>query len=248
VPVAQPPVRFDGQPNSFLLRRGTCLWRVNHRPYSARSFKPTLAVEPAGGARFDGSADDPYSYYYTALDETTALAETLLRNLIPNENGRRLVPRAALAGRQLSGLTLTRDLNLVRLITGQDLGAVGQDAWLVTGYGADYEHTRKWGHWLRRQAKWAHGFVWESLRNRGGLAVVLFGDRCAVDFGPGYERVLLHEVTELTVDLDDKAGTTWLREVLKDYRVTVSSPRRHSAGWGTALGGEEAQPPVLDRG
>ena len=37
-------------------------------------------------------------------------------------------------------------------------------------------------------------------------------------------------------------------EVLKAYRVTVSSPRRHSAGWGAALGGEEAQPPVLDRG
>jgi hypothetical protein len=220
VPVAEPPVRFDGQPNRFLLGRGTCLWRVSHRPYSARSFKPTLAGVPAS-ARFDGSADDPYSYYYIALDETTALAETLLRNLVPDERGKRLVPLAALAGRQLSGLTLTRELNLVSLITGEDLGAVGQDAWLVTGHGAEYEYTRKWGHWLRRQAKWAHGFVWESLRNRGGLAVVLFGDRCAADFGTAYERVLLHEVTELTVDLDDKDGTAWLREVLKNYRVTI---------------------------
>ena len=74
------------------------------------------------------------------------------------------------------------------------------------------------------------------------------GGRRNVIPGPGYERVLLHEVTELTIDLDDKAGTTWLREVLKDYRVTVSSPRRHSAGRGAVLGGEEAQPPVLDRG
>lgn len=235
MPVAEPPARFDGQPNRFLLRRGTCLWRVNHRPYSARSFKLTLADEPAGGARFDGSADDAYPYYYTALDETTAVGETLLRDLMPDERGRRLVPLAALAGRQLSGLTLTRDLNLISLVTGQDLGAVGQDAWLVTGCGADYEHTRRWGHWLRRQAKWAHGFIWESLRNRGGLAVVLFGDRCAEDFGAGYERVLLHEVTDLTVDLDDKAGTAWLREVLKDYRVTVPAKRGAGSAWGARL-------------
>jgi hypothetical protein len=220
VPVAAPPIRFDGQPNRFVLRRGTCLWRVSSRPYSARSFKST-AAGGLGGARFDGSADDPYPYYYSALDETTALAETLLRNLIPDEEGNRLVPLALLAARQLSGLTLTRDLNLISLISGQDLAAVGQDAWLVTGYGADYEHTRKWGHWLRRQAKWAHGLVWESLRNRGGLAVVLFGDRCAADFGAAYERILLHEITELTIDLDDKDGTVWLREVLKAYRVTI---------------------------
>ena len=72
----------------------------------------------------------------------------------------------------------------------------------MTSQGGDYEHTRKWAHWLRQQAEWAHGFVWGSLRNRGGLAVVLFGDRCAADFGPGFERTLLHEVTELTVGLD----------------------------------------------
>jgi hypothetical protein len=224
VPVAEPPVRFDGQPNRFLLRRGTCLWRVNSRPYSARSFKPTVpGTSP--GARFDGSADDPYPYYYSALDETTALAETLLRNLAPDEKGMRLVPRAALAGRRLSGLTLTRNLNLISLISGQDLAAIGQDAWLVTGHGGDYEYTRKWGHWLRGQATWAHGFIWESLRNRGGLAVVLFGDRCASDFGADYERILLHEVTELTVDLDEKDGIAWLREVLSSYRVTIPPAR-----------------------
>lgn len=224
MPVAETPLRFDGQPNCFLLRRGTCLWRVNSRPYSARSFKPTLDGVPAL-ARFDGSADDPYPCYYSALDETTALAETLLRNLAPDEQAKRLVPLAALAGRRLSGLALTRNLNLVSLISGQDLAAIGQDAWLVTGYGPDYEHTSKWGHWLRRQARWAHGFVWESLRNRGGLVVVLFGDRCAADFGAEYERVLLHEVTELTVHLDDKDGTAWLRELLKSYRVTIPPVR-----------------------
>lgn len=224
MPIAEPPAGFDGQPERFLLRRGSCLWRMSSRPYSARAFKPAPAG-PAAGARFDGSADDLYSFYYSALEEKTALAETLLRNLVPDERAMRLIPRAALAGRQISGLTLTRDLNLISLISGEDLAAVGQDAWLVTSQGADYEHTRKWAHWLRQQAGWAHGFVWESLRNRPGLAVVLFGDRCAADFGPAFERVLLHEVTELTVDLDDSDGSAWLREVLKKYRVTIPPAR-----------------------
>jgi len=228
MPIAEPPARFDGQPNRYLLRRGSCLWRVNSRPYSARSFKATPAPMPAaaaGGARFDGSADDVYAFYYSALEEKTALAETLLRNLVPDEQGKRLVPLAALAGRQISGLTLTRDLNLISLISGEDLAAIGQDAWLVTSQGADYEHTRKWAHWLRQQAEWAHGFIWDSLRNRGGLAVVLFGDRCAEDFGHGYERILLHEVTDLTIDLDDKEGAAWLNDVLKNYRVTIPPAR-----------------------
>jgi len=225
MPTAEPPALFDGQPNRYLLGRGTCLWRVHGRPYSGRSFKSMPAAGSVGSARFDGTEDDPYPYYYTALDQNTALAETLLRNLRPDETGMRLVQRKAVSGRQLSGLTLTRDLQLVSLVTGRDLAAVGQDAWLVTASGSSYAQTRKWAHWLRWQAKWAHGFIWESLRNRGGLAVVLFGDRCAADFGVGYERVLLHEVTELTVDLDDEPGATWLNETLKPYRVAVAPSR-----------------------
>ena len=45
-------------------------------------------------------------------------------------------------GRQMSGLTLTRDLDLVSLIDGKDLAAIGQDAWLVTASGPEYAQTR----------------------------------------------------------------------------------------------------------
>ena len=45
--------------------------------------------------------------------------------------------------------------------------------------------------------------------------------RCEADFGTAYERVLLHEVTDLTVDLDGKDGTAWLREIVRNYRVTI---------------------------
>ena len=58
-------------------------------------------------------------------------------------------------------------------------------------------------------------------RDRGGLAVVLFGDRCAARFGPDYERVLLHEVPELAVVLDDQAGAVWLNRRLEPYHTAV---------------------------
>lgn len=225
MPAAEPPVDFDGQPNRYLLRRGNCLWRVHRRRYSARSFRSAAGADVAHGARFDGAPDDPYPHIYTALDEVTALAEILLRNLPPNREGRRAVPRRAVAGRQLSGLTLTRDLSLISLITGQDLAAVGQDHWLVTAQGGEYACTRKWAHWLRGQASWAHGLIWPSLRNGGGMAVMLFGDRCAAEFGTGYDRLLLHEVTDLAVDLDDEAGTGWLNGVLGPFRAAVPGPR-----------------------
>jgi hypothetical protein len=180
-----------------------------------------------GGARFDATTADEYPFYYAALDQVTALAETLFRDLYPDDRGMRVLTGPARAGRAMSGLTLTRDVELVRLIDGRDLAAIGQDAWLVTASGADYAQTRAWGHWLRRQAGWAHGFIWDSLRDRGRLAVVLFGDRLAAAFGPHYERALLHEVPELAVSLDDEAETGWLSGLLEPYRVAVEPPRKH---------------------
>ena len=61
----------------------------------------------------------------------------------------------------------------------------------------------------------------EGLDDRGGLAIVLFGDRCAAAFGADYQRTLLHEVPELAVDLDDEPGVEWLNERLEDWRVAV---------------------------
>ena len=54
--------------------------------------------------------------------------------------------------------------------------------------------------------------------------LVLFGDRLAAAFGQDYERVLLHEVPELAVYLDDKAGRDWLNGMLAKYRVAIESP------------------------
>jgi hypothetical protein len=225
VPNRTPPPYYDGTPHRYSLGRGSCLWRVHDRKYCARSFKGVLADPLFGGARFDATEADRYPFYYGALDQGTALAETLFRDLHPDDRGRRVLTGAALMGRQISGLTLTRDLELVSLINGKDLAAIAQDAWLVTASGPEYAQTRGWGHWLRSQAKWAHGFIWDSLRDRSGLAIVLFGDRLAAAFGKDYERVLLHEVPELAIPLDDAAEAEWLNGLLEEYRVAVAPAR-----------------------
>lgn len=240
MPNGATPPYFDGTPNRYLLGRGSCLWRVHGHKYSARAFKAVPSDPRFGGARFDATEADDYPFFYAALDQATALAEALLRDLDPDDRGMRVLTGAALAGRQISGLTLTRDLQLVSLVSGQDLAAIGQDAWLVTAAGLEYARTREWGHWLRSQAKWAHGFVWDSLRDRGGLAVVLFGDRLATAFGNDYERILLHEVPELAVSLDDEDGADWLNGLLGRYRVAVARPQpagTGKAGTGTGKGG-----------
>jgi hypothetical protein len=221
VTLSKPPAKYVGTPKRHTLRRGTCLWRVHKQSRGPRSFNP-MPVDPLfGGARFDATPDDQYPYFYAALDENTAVIETMVRDLELDEEGYRAIQRPALANRVLSGLALTRDLELVSLVTGPDLGAIGQDAWLVTAPARDYPQTRAWAHWLRDQAPWAHGFIWSSLRDPGGRAIVLFGDRCAADFGRDYQAVLLHEVPELAVVLDDKDGIAWLNRILEPYRVVI---------------------------
>ena len=224
MPSTPPPPHYDGTPNSYLLSRGTCLWRVHSRPRPPWAFNPCAADMLFGGGRFDATAADRYACYYAGLDETTALAESLLRDLYPDERGTRALPRAAVDGRRIAGVTLTSDLVLVRLINGADLGAISQDAWLVTAAGNEYAQTRGWAHWLRSQAPAAHGFIWSSYRNTGGRAIVLFGDRCAAEFGDDYERTLLYDVPPLAVDLDDKAGADWLTARLEPFRVAVAPP------------------------
>jgi RES domain len=222
--MSPPPADYHGTPNRYLLRRGTCLWRVHCRAYPAWKFKSEPADEVFAGARFDATGSDPYPYWYAALTETTAAAETLLRDLPFDERGTRALPRKAVQDRTMSGLALTRNLQLVRLISGPDLAAVAQDHWLVTATGNEYAQTRAWAHWMRGRAPWAHGLIWSSLRDPAELAVVLFGDRCARAFGTDYQASLLHEIPELATDLDDKSGAEWLNSLLEPYRVELPPP------------------------
>ena len=220
----KPPARYARRPNRSLLRSGTPLWRVHHAPYRAWEFKAKPSDVLYGGARFDATEADRYPYLYAALSPATALGETLLRDVASDESGYRVVPNKEAAGRAISELTLVQDLLLVSLIDAEDLGAIGQDDWLVSCSGHDYPFTRDWAHWLRRQAPWAHGFIWDSKRDRGGRAVVVFGDRLARDFGDDYEQTLPREVTERVADLGGATGRRWANERLRRYGAIVSPP------------------------
>jgi hypothetical protein len=222
VPCARPPADYDGTPHRYVLRRGTPLWRIHPHAYGAFQFNARLSDPLWDGARFDATEADKYPYLYAGLSAVTALAETLLRDVASDERGYRVVPNDKALGRPVSQLTLAQDLDLVSLIDGQDLGAIGQDDWLVGCSSHDYSHTRAWAHWLRRETDRAHGLIWDSKRDRGGLAVVLFGDRLARDFGDDYEQTLPRKVTRLVTDLGDAAGAKWANERLRPYRAIVS--------------------------
>ena len=90
-----PPADFDGTVHRYVLRRGSCLWRVHPRPIRALGLQAALADPLYGGARFDATEADRYPFFYGALSEETALAETLLRDLHPDERGMRLLTGAA---------------------------------------------------------------------------------------------------------------------------------------------------------
>ncbi|MCI2416177.1 RES family NAD+ phosphorylase [Saccharopolyspora sp. K220] len=221
MPEATTPPRFDATPNRYVLPADTKLHRVHDRKRRAAEFKPAQLNTGSPGSRFDGTEADPFASYYAGLESTTALAETLLRNLGFGVDGQRLIRRAQIAGRRLSTVRTTRELNLVSLRTAPDLAAVGQDSWLIDSEGKDaYPKTQKWAAWIRSQADWAAGLIWPSKRDTGKLALVLFGDRCG-------EEALDGDEPEVQIDLDTEIGEAWLNRMLKPYRAVVApSPKR----------------------
>ncbi|HEV2347318.1 MAG TPA: RES family NAD+ phosphorylase [Actinocrinis sp.] len=216
MPHYAPPENYRGTPSRVDLRAGTELWRVHSRDYHPCAFNPRLADTHFGGGRFDGTKDDPYAYMYAAFDRVTAVAESFLRSLPADDRGYRTLLRATVNHRRLACLRTTADLALITLETTADLGAVGQDEWLVQTEARDYAFTRRWAHWLREQAPWAQGIIWRSKREIGARSLILFHDRCPY---PGVELC-----RSPGFDLDDAAGAKWLNDVLADYRVTIRPP------------------------
>ena len=221
MPLSPPPATAAASPAAITLPAGTQLWRV-HRTYrQVTDFSNDRSDEVFGGGRFDSTDSEPYPFLYAAFDEETAVLETLARGLPFNQHGYRWLRRRAVAQYQISGLLVERDLMLVSLVSHEALAAACQDEWLIQAGPAEYPQTRRWGHWLRRQAQWAHGIRWPSARHLGHHSVVLFGDRCpdgALAAKPGE-----------TVVLDDHAGADWLNRRLHRYRIRIRPPRLSAA-------------------
>jgi hypothetical protein len=219
MPSDLPPARIHGTPHRTVLPGGTRVWRVHKKAYPGHTFNPVDADEHFGGGRFDSTPSDSYPYFYAAFSEVTALAEVFLRGLPFPNRGRRVLQRRAVEDRRLSAVELTDELTLLTLVSSADLAAVSQDDWLVQAEAREYAQTRRWAHWLRDQANWAQGFVWQSKRNIPERAVILFGDRCH----PG----TLRPAALPAIDLDDAVGAEWLNNALAPFHVTIRPPRKH---------------------
>ena len=189
------------------------------------SFKSSPADPLFGGARFDATDTDLYPYYYAALDENTAIAETFLRDLEPDEEGMRAIPRKLVTGRVLSGLTLTKDLELVSLVTGQDLGLdrAGQLAdqrtrpRLPADQGVGALAPRAGGVGARvhlvvsaRPGQPGGGAVWRPLRGRflGRTTRGSCSTRCP----------------NSRLSLTTRTALVWLNRLLEPYRAAISPP------------------------
>jgi hypothetical protein len=222
MPFAGPPTTFRLYPRRWQLPAGTQLWRVHKRSRPAEQFNTRESDMFWGGGRFDGTPSCGYPFLYATFQETTALAESLLRAMAFAGSRARTLPRAAVEGRRLSGLALTSEITLLSLTSTPALAGVLQDEWLVHAEPAWYAQTRDWAHWIRDHVPWAQGLIWPSKRDLGQQAVMLFGDRCDDD--------LVLPVPGCRVDLDDEPGRAWLNATLADYRVHVHRSSRGTTG------------------
>lgn len=160
------------------MQQGDQLVRIHRAHHDATAFNPTVATHPLDGGRFDSTPSDPYAYLYAADDADTAVSEKLLRDLPAASQGARILPEAAIKDQRIAEIEATRDLELVRLRSGADLGAIGQDTWLTSAPSSEYSLTRPWASAIRNWAPWAHGMTWRSHREPNGFAYIFFEDRC----------------------------------------------------------------------
>lgn len=216
----KPPAGYAQAPTQATLSAGTVLFLVHNKRVPAAAFNPVPSHRYYGGGRFDATEDDPYPYLYAGSTVDVAVAETLLRDLSPDDTGIRQLSRSKVAGRRISAIEVTADLELVSLRSGTDLGAVAQDTWLTTCDPRDYAQSRHWAHWIRTHAKSAVGYVWLSRREPGAAAYVLFGDR----FSPSVITQAVHPDVPAgdEADFDTPRGRRALRNRLTRYNVALS--------------------------
>jgi hypothetical protein len=230
MPVGLPPKGVPPSPRYLSLPAGSFLWRVTGRGAPLFS-RPNAGPEdsPRWGGRFDPTAEHPDRYCYAALDDLTALCESLLRD-VGFDAPRRYLPRESVTGRSLVLVETLRPLCMVSLLEAADLAAAWQDTWLVHAESVDYPKTQLWGQWLRSSmgpdgAGPPAGIIWPSKRQPTGRVVAFFGDHC--------ERAVVRSAFGER-RLDDDAGLAWLdrRLALLNTQLgppPVTHPARHTS-------------------
>ncbi|MFF7236413.1 RES family NAD+ phosphorylase [Streptomyces collinus] len=215
---ARLPDKGTARPRRVVWRAGKVLYRVHSARRDAASFNGTPVDHHFGGGRFDSTPNDEYAYLYAAPGVRTALVERLARDMCFDGRGNpRILPRKEVAGKRLSQVRLTQDVSLVSLRSMIELSSVQQsDEWLVHSPPTEYAFTRRWGHWLREEADWAHGFVWPSRLDWPNESLVLFDGRASGN---------LVEVTDLPArDLDEPDSLRWLGRQLGPRGIEIGPP------------------------
>ena len=216
----EPPAAHSRTPVLTTLPAGTVLFRVHQKVFPAGSFNPVPSHRYYGGGRFDATDDDAYPYLYAGESIDVAVAETLLRDLYPNDTGTRELPRPKVDGRRISSIEVTTPVVLVSLCSGVDLGAVAQDTWLTTCDPRDYAQSRHWAHWIRSRAMTTAGYAWLSRREPGALSYVLFGDRLP---GGAIRTIADPRLPPgAEADFDTPRGRRALRNRLAHYNVALA--------------------------
>ena len=207
-------------PARIVLQSGTRLSRVHAVRFSAGEFNPTLADAHWGGGRFDATEADRYPHLYAGSDDECAVCEALLRDLPLDERGGRFLLRRAVDDHALSRLTVTYNMDLVSLCTGDDLARIGQgDSWLISCPSAEYGFTRRWAHAIRAWAPWSEGFVWPSRRDLSKNAYVFFGDRLRGKLEEA--QTTDNPSSGRGLRFDSALGEQLLLAILAKYRVTL---------------------------
>jgi RES domain-containing protein len=221
MPPGQPP-REPARPRIHALPAGSLLWRLE-RP-RRNGERPLFRDRPAGidedglmqGRRWDPSQTVRYGYCYAALDDLTAICETLLRD-IPYDGPTRYLPLGAIRNRSLVALETTRPLALISLLEAADLAAVRQDTWIVHAEPREYWVTQLWAHWLREatldDGTRPDGLIWPSKRQPTGRAVMLFEDRAR-------DAVLRSPLGERPLEVE---GLSWLNARLQLLNTRVAT-------------------------
>jgi RES domain/TIR domain len=216
VPPTLPPGELPGTPTRYVLPAGTALWRVHRSGLRVDEFDSARGANGVGGGRFDSVGHGGYPYLYCSPDAGTALAERFVGNLDFTATATRRLRRKEFEKNSASVCRTTTELNLLSLRTGPDLAAVGQDGWLLSARGKDFDLTRRWAAWLRERARWAQGFVWQSGVDMPKPTMVLFGDAC--------ESWALDPVDGMDHKLDDPDRQSWLRYHLNPHGVEFDAP------------------------
>jgi hypothetical protein len=213
VPLTLPPHELPGTPTRYVLPAGTTLWRVHGSARRVDEYDTPRLTKGFGGGRFDSEGPAGFPYLYCSPDAGTALAERFVGDLDFSATATRMLRRKALQKQTASVCRTTTDLDLLSLVSGPDLAAVGQDGWLLSARGADLDLTRRWAVWLRERVRWAQGFVWQSSVDMPKTTMVLFGDAC--------DSMALEPVDGMAYRLDDPDREGWLRYQLKPHHVVI---------------------------